>query len=187
MFVYFGIKNDLCGLLSTVYNMTRIGIMSDTHGYLSPKVFDYFKDCDEVWHAGDIGTLALADELAAFKPLRAVYGNIDNDKIRRVYPLNLYFKVEEVRVFMTHIASKPPRYPKRVQQCLAAYDELPNIFVCGHSHILQVARAAPYGNMLHVNPGAAGKKGFHRVCTLVRLAIDGARIFDFEVIEFSRY
>ncbi len=164
--------------------MKQIGILSDTHSYLDSKVFDYFKNCDEIWHAGDIGTLSLADELAAFKPLRAVYGNIDGQEIRQVHSLNAFFKCEEVLVWMTHIAGSPPRYNQRIREQLSK--AVPRIFVCGHSHILKVMSVEKYDKMLHINPGAAGNHGFHKVRTIMRLKIEGSRIFDAEVIELGK-
>lgn len=164
--------------------MKQIGIISDTHNYLDSKVFDYFKNCDEIWHAGDIGIIALADELAAFKPLRAVYGNIDGQDVRQVHPLNNFFLCENVSVWMTHIAGSPPRYNQRVREQLA--NNTPKIFVCGHSHILKVMAVPKYNRMLHINPGAAGNHGFHKVKTIMRLKIEGSRIFDAEVIELGK-
>ena len=163
--------------------MTRIGIISDTHGYLDLKVLKYFADCDEIWHAGDIGSLSLADKLAAFKPLRAVYGNIDGHKVRECYPENNRFACEGLSVFITHIAGKPQRYTSRVRGEL--WKQTADILVCGHSHILKIERAKQYGNMLHLNPGAAGKSGFHKVRTIVRLKIDGKRAYDCELIELG--
>ncbi|MEZ4886162.1 MAG: metallophosphoesterase family protein [Chitinophagales bacterium] len=164
--------------------MKQIGILSDTHSYLDDKIFHYFKNCDEIWHAGDIGTLSLADELAAFKPLRAVYGNIDGHEIRAIYPENAFFECEGVTIWMTHIAGSPPRYNERVRRKLNY--ALPRIFVCGHSHILKVMAVEKYHKMLHINPGAAGNHGFHQVRTIMRMKIEGTRIFDAEVIELGK-
>lgn len=163
--------------------MTQIGILSDTHSYLDPRVFTYFKDCDQIWHAGDIGSAALADELMAFKPLKGVYGNIDGQELRRMFPLDHQFQCEELTVWITHIAGTPKRYPPRIREQLLIRQ--PDIFVCGHSHILKVARVPAFNNMLHINPGAAGRRGFHAIRTLIRLKIEHKRIFDFEVIELG--
>jgi putative phosphoesterase len=114
----------------------RIGLLSDTHGWIHPGVFRHFEDCDEIWHAGDIGNIAVADELAAFKPFRAVYGNIDNDVVRRTYPEHLKFTAGEMRVWMTHIGGVPGNYDRRVRE--AIYENPPDIFICGHSHIAKV-------------------------------------------------
>jgi len=162
--------------------MTRIGLISDTHSTLDRRVFDYFKECDEVWHAGDIGTLALADELADFKPFKAVYGNIDGHEIRAAYPEHLRFRCENVDVWITHIGGYPGRYSHHVKPDI--YDNPPRIFITGHSHILKVMPDKKSG-LLHMNPGAAGVHGFHQVKTLLRFAIDGDKIQDLEVIELG--
>lgn len=163
--------------------MTRIGLLSDTHGYLDPKVFDYFKDCDEVWHAGDIGTTAVSDELAAFKKYRAVYGNIDGTELRAMHPLVAYFTCEEVNVLITHIGGYPSRYSPEAKKLL--YENQADLFISGHSHILKVMRD-PELNLLHINPGAAGKHGMHKVRTIVRFTIHGKRIEDLDVIELGK-
>jgi len=163
--------------------MKRIGLISDTHSHLEESVFAHFAECDEIWHAGDIGTLALADRLAAFKPFRAVYGNIDGGDIRREYPLDLHFKCEEVKVWLTHIGGYPGRYSKRIKDQLKEVN--PDLFICGHSHILKVMPDPKY-QLLHINPGAAGVHGFHQVKTLIRFTIDGTEIKDLQVIEMGR-
>lgn len=163
--------------------MVKIGLLSDTHGDLDPKIFHYFKDVDEIWHAGDIGTLEVIDKLREFKPLRLVYGNIDGSEIRLEAPLVNRFKIENIDVMMTHIAGKPGKYAK------PAYEELlknpPKLFICGHSHILMV-KNDPNFNMLWMNPGACGNKGFHQVKTLLRFKITGERIHDLEVVELGK-
>ncbi len=164
--------------------MTQIGLLSDTHNYLDPRVFEHFEQCDEIWHAGDIGTLKVTDELAQFKPTRAVYGNIDGNLIRQEHPLNQWFTCEDLSVWMTHIAGTPPRYTQRIKAHLATHTP-PDIFVCGHSHILKILRVPAYNNMLHINPGAAGNRGFHRIRTLVRFKVAGKRLYDCEVIELG--
>ena len=163
--------------------MTHIGIISDTHGYLDPPVFDLFKDCDEVWHAGDFGS-NVAEALKAFKPLKGVYGNIDGDVVRKNFPEELFFLCEEVKVFMIHIGGYPNRYQPGIKEKL--FQLKPDLFITGHSHILKVTRDASLNNMLHINPGAAGKVGLHQVRTIVRLKIDGRKIFDVEVIELGK-
>ncbi len=162
----------------------KIGLISDTHSYLDPKVFEHFKNCDEVWHAGDIGTMALADELAKFKPLRAVYGNIDDKDLQVRFPENLWMDVEGVRVLMTHIGGAPPNYNPRVKGLLK--ERTPQLFICGHSHILRIKRDAAYNNMLYVNPGAAGQHGFHTMKTIVRFEISAGEIKNMEVIELGK-
>ncbi len=162
--------------------MKRIGLISDTHSHLDPKVFKYFKDCDEIWHAGDIGNLKVADDLEAFKPFRAVYGNIDGADLRVRYPLNLHFELEGVRVFITHIGGYPGRYSKRIIPILE--EKLPDLFITGHSHILKVMRDKKR-DIIHMNPGAAGVHGFHQVKTLLRFTIDQGLVKDLEVIELG--
>ena len=163
--------------------MTRIGLLSDTHAYWDEKYLEYFEPCDEIWHAGDIGSLELADAIAAFKPLRAVSGNIDGGLTRRVYPDFLSFECDGVRVLMTHLGGYPRRYDPRA---VAKIQSLrPKLFIAGHSHILKVAYDPVY-DLLHVNPGAAGEYGFHKVRTAVRLVIDGADMRDMEVGEWPR-
>ncbi len=163
--------------------MKRIGIISDTHGSLSKRVLKFLEEVDEIWHAGDIGNEETADQLAAIKPLRAVYGNIDGHVLRRMYPENLRFKCEEVEVFITHIGGYPGRYDSRIRKEL--YANPPQIFISGHSHILKVIHDKKI-NCLHINPGAAGNNGFHNVCTAVRFVIDGEKIKDMEVFELER-
>ena len=163
--------------------MKRIGLLSDTHGYLDPKIFTYFADVDEIWHAGDIGSIEVIDQLKTFKPLRAVFGNIDDHVIRREVPEFNRFTIEHVNVLMTHIGGKPGKYST------PAFNELekeaPNLFICGHSHILLV-KMDPRYSMLWMNPGACGIKGFHSVKTLLRFSITADRIHDLEVIELGK-
>ena len=163
--------------------MTRIGLISDTHHYLDDAVFKHFDKCDEIWHGGDFGTAEIADALKAFKPLKGVYGNIDGQDIRSVYPENLRFMCEGVDVLMTHIGGYPPRYNPRVLKLIS--QQPPKLFICGHSHILKVMFDEKY-QCLHMNPGAAGKQGWHKVRTLIRFAIDGTDIKDCEVIELGK-
>lgn len=163
--------------------MKRIGIISDTHGTFDEPLRNFLRDVDEIWHAGDIGSLDLADEIAAFKPLRAVWGNIDGGMARRVYDEFAYFRCEEVTVLMTHIGGYPRRYaPRALQRIQSAR---PKLFITGHSHILKV-QFDPVYQLLAVNPGAAGLYGFHKVRTAIRLTIDGADMRDMEILELPR-
>lgn len=162
--------------------MTKIGILSDTHGYLDPKIFNYFKEVDEVWHAGDIGSLEIVDQLRKFKPLRIVYGNIDESEIRSETVETEIFTVERIKIVMTHIAGRSGKYAKGIPELLEM--EKPTIFVCGHSHILLVKNDKRF-NTLWLNPGACGIKGFHSIRTLLRFAIDGEKIFNMEAIEIG--
>lgn len=166
-----------------VITMKRVGILSDTHGHWDQKLAEFFSHCDELWHAGDIGNIETADTIAQFKPLKAVYGNIDDFKVRSVYPKVLTFQCEGVDVLITHIGGYPNRYVKEV---LAQIKVLkPNLFICGHSHILKVIYDKKY-DLLHINPGAAGKSGFHQVRTAIRLTIDGQNMKDLEIYEMQR-
>lgn len=163
--------------------MKRIGLLSDTHGWWDSKYEKYFADCDEIWHAGDIGSMDLALQFEALgKPFRAVYGNIDDSKVRAAYPEFLRFTLEEVDVLMTHIGGYPGKYDPRVTNIL--YRNPPKLFVAGHSHILKVMFDKKL-NCLHINPGAAGKYGFHKVRTLVRFSLDKGNISDLDVIELN--
>ena len=162
----------------------KIGLLSDTHGYLDQKVFEHFKHCDEIWHAGDIGSMALAESLAAFKPFRAVFGNIDDAEIQNRFPEDLWFTAEGLSVWMTHIGGSPPNYNPRVKKILNT--KIPDLFICGHSHILRVKRDAALKNMLYLNPGAAGNQGFHHMKTLVRFDIESGQIKNMEVIELGK-
>lgn len=162
--------------------MKRIGLLSDTHSYLDDQIFDYFEECDEVWHAGDIGDEAVADALEAFRPFKAVYGNIDDKTISLRYPLDLRFDCEGLDVWMTHIGGYPGKYKKRIREEMNA--KPPGLFICGHSHILKVMPDKKY-NLLHINPGACGRHGFHSVRTIVRFSIEDGRPFDLQVIELG--
>jgi len=162
--------------------MIKIGLLSDTHSYLDPKVFTYFDKCDEVWHAGDFGSLAIADELNAFKPLKGVYGNIDGADVRTTYLENLRFNCEQVDVWITHIGGYPNRYSPQVKTEI--YTNPPKLFICGHSHIVKIIYDKKI-NCLHINPGAAGKYGWHKVRTLVRFNINEDRIENLELIELK--
>jgi uncharacterized protein len=159
--------------------LTKIGLISDTHSYLHPLVFEHFADVDEIWHAGDFG-VGVAEELAAFKPLKGVYGNIDATGIRNQFPEQLLFTCEKVRVMMRHIGGYPPRYNTATKKEILL--QQPQLFIAGHSHILKIM----FDDMLqclYINPGAAGQQGWHKVKTLVKFLIDGADIKDCNVIE----
>ena len=160
----------------------KIGLLSDTHSFLDDAVFTHFDKCDEIWHAGDFGNLALADQLADFKPLRGVYGNIDGADLRKVYPETLRFTVEELDVFMIHIGGYPNRYTPQVRTLMLSNP--PKLFISGHSHILKVIYDKKF-ECLHLNPGAAGKQGWHKVRTLQRFDIEEGRIKNLEIIELA--
>ncbi len=164
--------------------MTHIGLISDTHGYLDEAVFDHFKKCDEIWHAGDFGNIELATRLAASSglTLRGVYGNIDGQDVRTVYPEQLIFYCEDVKVMMRHIGGAPPNYNPGTRKELQLHQ--PNLFITGHSHILKVMYDDKI-NCLHMNPGAAGKQGWHKVRTLIRFVIDGSDMKNCEIIELG--
>ena len=163
--------------------MKRIGILSDTHGFWDDRYTEHFSDCDEIWHVGDIGSEEVANRLEAFRPLRAVYGNIDGGMLRRRYSEVLRFTIEECSVMMKHIGGYPGRYDASARALIDAHK--PDLFICGHSHILKVVRD-PKRNMLVVNPGAAGIQGFHILRTALRFRIEEGRIFDMEVFELDR-
>lgn len=160
----------------------KIGLLSDTHGFLDERIYHHFKDVDEIWHAGDIGSLEVVDKLRAFKPTRIVYGNIDDGSVRRETAEYLSFTCEKVDVLMIHIAGKPGKYVKRAHELIEEHK--PKLFICGHSHILLV-RKDPHYDMLWMNPGAYGIKGFHQVRTALRFQIKGDQISDLEVIEMK--
>ena len=163
--------------------MTRIGLISDTHGFLDKMVFNHFKSCDEIWHAGDFGNADLANQLKHFKPLKGVYGNIDGYDVRSVYPQKLVWLCEDVTVYMTHIGGYPGRYAPGIKQELTSNGAA--LFICGHSHILKVMYD-PKIACSHMNPGAAGNHGWHLVRTLIRFSIDGNAIKDCEVVELGK-
>jgi putative phosphoesterase len=166
------------------FTMKSIGLLSDTHGYLDERVFDHFANCDEVWHAGDIGSTTIIDQLEAFKPSRIVFGNIDNNAIRARTVENLHFELEGFRIWITHIGGAPPRYNPQVYPELKS--QTPDIFICGHSHILRVIRDKSLNNMLYINPGAAGREGFHKFRTLLRFNLHEGLISQMEVIELGK-
>ena len=165
--------------------MTRIGLISDTHGWLDNLVFNHFEQCDEIWHAGDFGSIEIAEMLrkGTGKNVKGVYGNIDGYDVRSVYPEQLVWKCEDVKVFMIHIGGYPPKYNAAVKAQLQI--ERPQLFISGHSHILKVIYDDKL-NCLHMNPGAAGNQGWHKVRTINRFTIDGKNLKDCEVIELGR-
>jgi putative phosphoesterase len=162
--------------------LKRIGLLSDTHGYVDERIIEFLSDCDEIWHAGDIGSLAVLEKLEKTKPLRAVYGNIDDQKIRSALPEILRFDCEETDVLIKHIGGYPGHYDRSVIDTIR--NNPPKLFISGHSHILKVINDQKY-NLLHINPGAAGKSGIHKVRTLIRFSIDVKKFSDLEVVELE--
>lgn len=163
--------------------MTKVLLLSDTHGYMGDDILKYVIQADEVWHAGDVGSLVVTDAIQKLKPLKAVYGNIDSAKIRAEFPEHNRFHCEEVDVWITHIGGYPNRYDNRVKELIR--QDPPDLFISGHSHILKVMNDKKL-NLLHMNPGAIGKHGLHKVRTMLRFEIDGKKIENLEVIEFKR-
>lgn len=163
--------------------MKKIGIISDTHNHLDEKFTPFLEQCDEIWHAGDIGSVELAEKIATIKPLKAVSGNIDDYKTRLIYPQTLRFKQENIDIFITHIGGYPGKYSPAVKKILETNP--PQIFVCGHSHILKVMFDKKY-NCLTINPGAAGQYGQQTVRTAIRLTLDNGNIKDLEICELPR-
>ncbi|CAM1333899.1 metallophosphoesterase family protein [Tenacibaculum aestuariivivum] len=163
--------------------MKKILLLSDTHGYIDEQILKFVKQADEVWHAGDIGDLKVTDTLKQHKPLRAVYGNIDDADARAEFPLDNKFILEGVSVWVTHIGGYPSAYKQRVREVLKITP--PKIFITGHSHILKVQYDQKF-NLLHLNPGAAGKHGFHKVRTMLRFKLNKGEIMDMEVIELAK-
>ena len=163
--------------------MQKILLLSDTHGYIDEAILKYVKQADEVWHAGDIGDLAVTDSIKALKPLRAVYGNIDDHTIRNEFTQHQKFICEEVKVWITHIGGYPPNYNSSIKNILKTNPV--DLLICGHSHILKVM-PDKNRNLLHMNPGAIGKHGFHTVRTMLRFKIDAKKICDLEVVELRR-
>ena len=165
-----------------IFEMKRIGLLSDTHSYFDTRFEDLFKDVDEIWHAGDLGDIKVLDEMRKFKPVKAVWGNIDGNNIRQELNEVLEFKCEDVSVYMIHIGGYPGKYEKQVRADLIR--KKPQIFISGHSHILKVMFDKTL-DVLHLNPGAAGRSGFHSVRTALRFTIDGKDVKDMEVIELG--
>jgi putative phosphoesterase len=163
--------------------MLKVGILSDTHGFVPPQLYRFFDECDEIWHAGDWGDPEIFFQMQQFKPLKTVWGNIDGSVIRHEMPEVLCFKAEELKVLMLHIGGYPGKYSPKCLQLIK--EQKPDIMVCGHSHILKVMRDKQF-NLMHFNPGAAGYKGFHTQCTALRLHIDQSKLSNLEVWEMSR-
>jgi len=163
--------------------MVSIGLLSDTHGYLPEAVFRHFDQVDEIWHAGDVGDLSVLEQLQAFKPLRGVYGNIDGPAVKAHFPLDNIFIMEGVKVLMRHIGGYPGRYAPGVRDLIKK--EKPRLFISGHSHILKVMYDEKLA-CLHMNPGAAGKQGWHQVQTLLKFRINEDQIMDCQVIELGK-
>ena len=163
--------------------MKKILLLSDTHGHVDDHMMKYVKESDEVWHAGDIGTTQVTDTISSQKPLRAVFGNIDNHELRLSFPEELLFECEDISIYMTHIGGRPGRYAKGISKKIKSIK--PKIFICGHSHILKI-QYDKVNQLLFINPGAIGKHGFHKVRTMVRFEIDKSDIKNMEVIEVKR-
>lgn len=163
--------------------MKKILLLSDTHGYFDEAMLRHAREADEVWHAGDIGAIEVADAFSGIKPFRAVHGNIDNATIRMSFPEQLFFECEGLPVLMIHIAGNPPAYTESIRKLLDHHK--PAVMVCGHSHILKIVRN-PKTGLLHINPGAAGRHGFHKVRTLVRFRLHQGKISEMDVIELGK-
>ena len=163
--------------------MKKILLLSDTHSYIDDRILSYAENVDEIWHAGDIGSIDIMDQLEKIKPVRAVYGNIDDQTIRAVYPLNNRFTLEGVDVWITHIGGYPGKYNPKIKAELQSNP--PKVFICGHSHILKVMPDKDLG-LIHLNPGAVGKHGFQQVRTMLRFELDAGKIQNLEVIEFKK-
>ncbi|MCB0495510.1 MAG: metallophosphoesterase family protein [Cyclobacteriaceae bacterium] len=162
----------------------RIGILSDTHGWLDERILHHFKDCDEIWHAGDVGDVSIIDHLQQLKPTIGVYGNIDGQETRSVFPETEILLREGLKIYITHIAGTPGRYQNGLMSKLK--EEMPKILVCGHSHILKVMPDKKLNNMLYINPGAAGRHGFHKVRTILKLEINNGKIANMQAIELGK-
>ena len=163
--------------------MKKIAIISDTHGYIDEEAINHIKKCDELWHAGDIGNIKVLDYLQNIIDTKAVYGNIDCAEIRKACPENLFFKCEGINILITHIGGRPEKYSQRVKNLLLT--KKPDIFICGHSHILIVKKDKKF-NLLHINPGALGKEGFHKFRTMILLKIENKNIIDLKAIDFGK-
>ena len=162
--------------------MLNILLISDTHSYLDPKLIKHIEEADEVWHAGDIGSIDVTEEIKKIKTLKAVHGNIDDQVVRNEFPKNLIFMCEDVKIFITHICGQPTNYTKEVKELIL--EEKPQVFICGHSHILKVMYQKQF-EVLHLNPGACGSHGFHQIKTALRFVIDKDQIKDLAIIELG--
>ena len=163
--------------------MRKILLLSDTHGHLDPKIHKYINGVDEVWHAGDIGSTAVANEISKLKTLKGVYGNVDGHELRSQFPENQIFSCQGVKVLITHIGGYPGRYNSRVKKLID--EEKPQLYICGHSHILKVMKDRK-NNLLHMNPGACGIQGFHKLKTLLRFKLNKGKIENLEAIELGK-
>ena len=161
----------------------KIGLISDTHGHLDNKIITNLRDVDEIWHAGDFGTMEIVDSLKSIKPIRGVYGNIDSKDIRLEFPEDLIFEIDGCKIWMTHIGGYPPKYTLRVRKNLL--EIAPDLFITGHSHILKVIRDPDHPQILHINPGAAGQQGFHKFRTMVTFHIEKGKITSLNAIELG--
>ena len=161
----------------------KIILLSDTHGFIDSAILNYVKECDEVWHAGDFGTMEVSEKLSAVKKLRGVYGNVDGQKLREIHPLHNRFSCEGFTIWMTHIGGYPGNYDPKIKKLIS--ENPPDIFITGHSHILKIMRYKNLNNLLHINPGAAGKEGMHKVRTLVKFELKNKTIENVMVIELG--
>ncbi len=164
--------------------MPRIGLLSDTHSHLDDRILHHLEDCDEIWHAGDIGNEEVAKTLEDLKPLRAVWGNIDGGNLRIWYRENELFVIDGLKIWLTHMGGYPGRYNPKIRSMI--YEKKPDLFICGHSHIVKIMRDKKTPNLLHINPGAAGKTGIHKVRTMVKFDITDGKIKDLKVIELGK-
>ncbi|GAA4436331.1 metallophosphoesterase family protein [Pontibacter saemangeumensis] len=162
----------------------KIGLLSDTHAYLDDQILRLLSDRDEIWHAGDFGTAEVSERLSAVAPLRGVYGNIDGQDIRQLHPKVQRFEVSGLDVLMTHIGGYPGRYHPDVRDLIKMHP--PRLYITGHSHILKVMTDKKLNNLLHINPGAAGRHGFHKMRTMVRFNVEEGRVLDLQVIELGK-
>lgn len=160
----------------------RIGLLSDTHGFFDEAILDYFADRDELWHAGDLGSIEVLDRLNNFKPTRAVYGNVDGAGLRSVLQSDLHWECEGLRIYMTHIGGHPGNYDRGAKKDLSRMR--PDLFICGHSHILRIERDPAFG-LLYMNPGACGHHGWHKIRTLLRFTVDSGKIANVEAVELG--
>jgi hypothetical protein len=161
----------------------KIGLLSDTHGFLDPRIYTHFADCDQIWHAGDVGNKDIIEALNRFKPTFGVYGNIDGKEVRDYFPEYINMKLEGLKILIIHIGGYPKRYSARALELIKK--ERPDIFVCGHSHILKVVSDAEHNKMLCINPGAAGRHGFQPVSTIISFEIENGKIFNMKAIELG--
>ncbi len=163
--------------------MLQIGLISDTHSFLDDSVFKYFENVDEIWHAGDVGNIEIINKLKEFKPLRAVFGNIDDAEMRWMLKEDEIFELEGLKIYLTHIGGLPPSFNPRTRKIIK--EQNPDIFICGHSHIVSVKKDQKHNNMVCLNPGAAGKHGFHKIRTLMRFCLNQKKIINLELIELG--